>query len=132
MIKLMMPILLWSILNVSSVSFQGDIIPELAAFFKSANSKEIGAHFSPTVDLIVLEDEENYSKVQAEQIIRDFFTKHPPVSSTIIHTIDTNPNYRFCILSLSTRSGKFRVSVTLKKTGTSFFITELRIEADKS
>jgi hypothetical protein len=128
----MIPIFLWSILNISSVSFQGDIIQDLASNFKSANSKEIGSHFSPTLDLVVLQEEENYSKVQAEQILRDFFAKHPPVATTIIHTIDTNPNYKISILSLSTRSGKFRVSLTLKKTGGSFFITELRIESDKS
>jgi hypothetical protein len=119
-------------MSVPSLWFQGDMMPELAGYFKTGNSKELGLRFSSSIELNILDEEEVYSKVQAEQIIRDFFTKHPPVGSGVLHLIDTNPNYRFGILSLATKNGKYRVSVTLKKTNASFFITELRIEPDKS
>ncbi|MGY0040594.1 DUF4783 domain-containing protein [Pedobacter sp. NJ-S-72] len=110
---------------------QGDIVDSLSALFKSANSKEISKNFSPSVELTINEEEDVYTKAQAEQIVREFFTKNAPVNSTIVHLINTNPNYRFGILSLSTKTGKFRVAITLKKTANTFFITELRIEPDK-
>jgi len=110
---------------------QGDIVDTLSTLFKSANSKEIGKNFSSSLELTVNDEEDVYSKAQAEQILREFFTKCPPVSSTVVHLINTNPNYRFGILSLNTKNGKFRVAITLKKTGNIFYITELRIEADK-
>ncbi|MBB5649017.1 DUF4783 domain-containing protein [Pedobacter cryoconitis] len=110
---------------------QGDIVDAISTLFKSANSKEISKNFSPSVELTINEEEDVYTKAQAEQILRDFFTKNAPVNSTVVHLINTNPNYRFGILSLSTKSGKFRVAITLKKTANTFFITELRIEPDK-
>lgn len=111
--------------------FQGDIVDNIAQLFKSANAKEISKNFAPAVELSVNDNEDSYSKAQAEQILRDFFVKSPPISSTVVHLINTNPNYRFGVLSLATRGGKYRVAVTLKKTGNTFFITELRIEPDK-
>ncbi|SEA01155.1 protein of unknown function [Pedobacter hartonius] len=113
------------------MAFQGDIVDTLSGLFKSANSKEISKNFSSSVELSINEEEDVYPKAQAEQIIREFFTKNPPVSSAVIHLINTNPNYRFGILALNTKNGKFRVAITLKKTANTFFITELRVEPDK-
>jgi hypothetical protein len=116
---------------VNPTAMQGDIVDTLSALFKSANSKEIGKNFSASVELKINEEEDVYSKAQAEQIIREFFNKTTPVNSTVVHLINTNPNYRFGVLSLSTKSGKFRVAITLKKVSNAFFITELRIEPEK-
>jgi hypothetical protein len=114
-----------------AAAFQGDIVDTLPALFKSANSKEISKNFSSSVELKINEEEDVYPKAQAEQIIREFFTKNPPLTSALVHLINTNPNYRFGVFALNTKNGKFRVAVTLKKTASTFFITELRIEPDK-
>jgi len=127
-----MPVLILWIQFCTVLPFQGEIVEDLSTYFKAGNSKEIAKSFSPSIELNVLSEGDTYSKAQAEQILRDFFTKHSPTNSTVVHLIDTNPNYRFCILSLVTKTGKFRVSITLKKSNNSFFVTELRIEADKS
>ncbi|TDQ06869.1 uncharacterized protein DUF4783 [Pedobacter metabolipauper] len=110
---------------------EADIIDDLSGYFKSGNSKDIASNFSASVDLIIIDEEDVYSKAQAEQILRSFFIKYPPVKSSVIHRLNTNPNYRYGALSLVTKNGTFRVSITLKKTGSTFFITELRIEAEK-
>ncbi len=110
---------------------QGDVIDDLCAHFKAANSKEIASSFSSTVDLIIIDEEDVYSKAQAEQILRSFFNKYPPVKSTVIHRLNTNPNFRYGAVSLVTKNGTFRVSITLKKTANVFFITELKIETEK-
>ena len=133
-LEMIKPLLFLFVFFTQSPSFyavQGDIIDNLAAHFKAGNAKEIAANFSSSVELIIVDDEDVYSKAQAEQILRNFFTKYTPVKSTVIHLINTNPNFRFGILSLQTKSGKFRVSITMKKSGSTFFITELRIEPDK-
>ena len=131
MIRSLLPavILLTHLFN--PVVFQNDIVDSLSALFKSANSKEIGKNFAASVELKINEEEDSYSKAQAEQILREFFTKTSPLNSTVVHLINTNPNYRFGVLSLHTKNGKFRVAITLKKTANTFFITELRIEPEK-
>ena len=115
----------------SNIASQSDIIDGLSAQFKAGNAKEIAVSFASSVELTILDDEDVYSKAQAEQILRNFFTKYPPTKSTVVHRLNNNPNYRFGALSLTTKNGVFRVSITLKKTGNAFFITELRIETEK-
>ncbi|WP_245735110.1 DUF4783 domain-containing protein [Pedobacter hartonius] len=131
MMKPLLPALILFTHIFYAMAFQGDIVDTLSGLFKSANSKEISKNFSSSVELSINEEEDVYPKAQAEQIIREFFTKNPPVSSAVIHLINTNPNYRFGILALNTKNGKFRVAITLKKTANTFFITELRVEPDK-
>lgn len=131
MIRPLLPALILLIQFICQSPLQGDIVDNLSVLFKSANSKEISKNFSSSVELTLNDQEDVYSKAQAEQILRDFFTKNPPSNSTVVHLINTNPNYRFGILSLSTKTGKFRVAISLKKTANAFLITELRIEPDK-
>lgn len=131
MIRSLFPALILLTQMFHSMAFQGDIVDTLSTLFKAANSKEISKNFSSSVELKVNDEEDVYSKAQAEQILREFFNKSAPLNSTVVHLINTNPNYRFGILSLATKNGKFRVAITLKKTANTFFITELRIEPDK-
>ncbi len=111
---------------------QADIVDDLALHFKTGNTKEIAKNFAPTVDLIIIDQEDVYSKVQAEQILKDFFAKNVPLRSSVVHRLSNNPNYRYGIISLHTRNQKFRVNITLmKKLPNTYLITELRIEQDK-
>ncbi len=116
----------------SSGSVQADILEDLAVQFKVGNTKDIAKNFAPSVELLIIDQEDVYSKAQAEQILKDFFVKNPPIKSTIIHALNSNPKFRYGIISLQTKSLKFRVNVTLmlQKTSNTFLITELRIEKD--
>ena len=131
MFRSLFPVLILLTQMFNPMAIEGDIVDTLSSLFKSANSKEISKNFSSSVELKINEEEDVYSKAQAEQILRDFFTKSAPVNSTVVHLINTNPNYRFGVLSLSTKNGKFRVAITLKKVSNTFYITELRIEPEK-
>jgi len=131
MIKPLLSLLILFVQFPSLHILQGDIIDTLSNHFKAGNSKEIAVNFSPSVDLIIIDEEDVYSKAQAEQILRSFFSKYTPSKSTVIHRLNNHTNYRYGALSLVTKNGTFRVSITMKKTGNAFFITELRIEADK-
>lgn len=131
MMRFLIPMLVFISPFLPSGLMQGEFMDDLSVLFKSGNSKEIAKSFNSSVELSIINDEDVYSKVQAEQILKDFFNKYAPSNSTVVHLINTNPNMRFGILSLSTRNGKFRVSITSKKTNNVFLITELRIEAEK-
>lgn len=114
-----------------SMGFQADIIDDLSSYFKAGNSKEIAKNFAPTIELIIIDEEDVYSKAQGEQILKDFFSKHAPVKTSIFHRINNSQNYRFGVILVSTSKETFRVSITMKKFNTAFLITELRIEPSK-
>ncbi|RZJ80993.1 MAG: DUF4783 domain-containing protein [Flavobacterium sp.] len=112
---------------------QVETVEDLATYFRTGNTKEIAKNFASSVELIIIDQEDVYNKAQSEQILKDFFLKYPPTKSAIIHKLNNNPNYRLGILSLTTKNGKFRVTITMnvKKPSNNFLITELRIETDK-
>ncbi|MES2653693.1 MAG: DUF4783 domain-containing protein [Bacteroidota bacterium] len=116
----------------SNSAMQADIVDNLAVHLKNGNSKEIAKNFASSVELLIIDQEDVYSKAQAEQILKDFFVKNQPAKTTIIHRLNSNPNYRYGIFSLQTKSLKYRVTITLmyQKTANAFLITELRIEKD--
>ncbi|MGZ3833486.1 MAG: DUF4783 domain-containing protein, partial [Mucilaginibacter sp.] len=55
-----------------------------------------------------------------------------PKSVKILHRIDSNPNYRFAVLILTTENGIYRTSFSLKNIKGRFEMNELRIEAEKT
>jgi len=131
MMRFLFPLLILIAPLMSFGAFQDDFIDEMSVLFKSGDSKEIAKNFSTSVELSIIKDDDVYSKVQAEQILREFFSQHSPKNSVVLHLINTNPTMRFGILSLTTKNGKFRVSITSKKINNAFLITELRIDLEK-
>lgn len=110
---------------------KADIVTDITAHLKNANSREISRHFASTVELIILNEEDVYSKVQAEIILKDFLYKNKPKGARLLHRLDSNPNYMFAVIELDTENGKFRTTVSMKDMGGEFLITEMRIEFDK-
>lgn len=111
---------------------QADIVDDLMSHFKSGNTKEIAKSFAPSVELLIIDQEDVYSKVQSEQILKDFFIKNPPQKTTLIHRLNSNPAFKFGVFSLQSKNGSFRVTLTLRaqKANNTFLITELRIEKE--
>lgn len=115
-----------------NIAPQADIVDNLAVQLKNGNSKDIAKSFSSSIELLIIDQEDVYSKAQAEQILKDFFVKNPPTKTAIIHRLNSNPNFRYGIFSLQTKTFKYRVTITLmnQKATNAFLITELRIEKD--
>lgn len=118
-------LLLFKIVNAS------EIIDDVAMAFKTGNVKALSNYFSSTLELNILNDEDIYSSVQAEMILKNFFEKHKPYSSKVIHKVISNANYKFGVIILNTSNGSFRTSYELKNTGGKFLITQIRIEENK-
>lgn len=110
---------------------RADIVNDLATILKNSNTSEFSKHFASTVELNILNEDDVYSKVQAEIILKDFLYKHKPQNTRVVHRLDSNPNYRFAVIELDTDNGKFRATISLKDTGGRFLITEMRIEFDR-
>lgn len=110
---------------------QVDFADEIAVQFKQGNAKEIAKLFSSSVELIVIDQEDVYNRVQAEQILKDFFLKYPASKTSVLHRLSNNPNYRLAVFSYFAKNDKFRITTTFKKSSNVFLITELRIELDR-
>lgn len=107
-------------------------IEKIAELIKQGNSHELATYFAASVDISVLDNTNVYSKTQAELILEKFFKEHKPSGVKVLHRVNSNPNYNFCVLILTTDKGKFRVAYTIKEQGKEMVIIELRIETEKT
>ena len=108
-----------------------DPIDNIATLLKQGNIHELSKLFAPNIE-ITLPDEENiYSKTQAELVLDKFFNQNKPRAVKMLHKVNSNANYSFGVLLINTDKGIFRLTYTLKQTEGSMMLIEMRIETEK-
>lgn len=122
-------LLLFFISGLSSISNQSfaQVPDEIIQSLKSGNSKTLSEYFNQNVELVVLENDNVYSKAQAQQIVNKFFSNNSPENFTIIHQ-GGKEGAQYVIGNLITGTGSFRVYFLLKKNNGKDYIHQLRIE----
>lgn len=114
----------------SSFAIPAELIPDgIVLAFEAGNATELAKHFNTSIELIILEEEDVYSKTQAEQIIRKFFSDNKPSSFTVIFEGGKEPS-RYAIGKLITSTGPYRVYLLIKNKEGSPLIHQIRIEAE--
>jgi len=124
------PILIFVLLSASLFSqTKADTMDDIALLLKAGNVKGLAVYLAPSVELGILEDSDEFTKVQAEARIKNFFASYPPLAAKIIHRINSHSNYRYGVVQLATTKGIFRVSISLKNNSGKFLISEMKVEA---
>ncbi len=118
------------IASIFSFSFTIDVIDDISGAIRSGNPKNISKYFIEHIDLKVIEQEDVYSKPQAEMILKDFFSKHPVKTYTIAHKTNSKGGSQYIIGTLETTNGKFRIAFLIKTTGAETLIQQFRIEPE--
>lgn len=118
------------LLSFTSTVCSADVIDDIAAAIRSGNPKNISKYFIENIDLKIIEQEDVYSKQQAEMILKDFFAKHAVKSFTIAHKSEAKNGSQYVIGALETANGKFRTYFLIKTTGGQTLIQQFRIETE--
>ena len=106
-----------------------DIYDDISNAIRSGDSRQIAFYFSNNVDLTILNQEDVYSKVQAELIVKDFLSKNSPKTFSILHRGSSKEGTLYAIGNLVTLNGKtFRISFFVKMTSGKYMLQELRFE----
>lgn len=108
-----------------------DPIDNIANLIRLGNAHELSKFFAPSVEITIMDQEDVYSKVQAELILDKFFSQNKPRSVKMLHKVNSNPNYRFGVLILISDKGTYRIAYTLKEADKNLMLIELRIEKGK-
>ena len=117
------------IFNLGSFTYNKEIPKDIAIAFKVGSAEELAKYFNNTIELVIIDKEDVYSKIQAQQIIDNFFTKHYPKSFEFIHQGGKEES-KFAIGKLITFNGTFRVYILIKLKNDKPFIHQLRIETE--
>ncbi|MEA2106716.1 MAG: DUF4783 domain-containing protein [Bacteroidota bacterium] len=115
--------------NLGSFSLNQEIPRDIAIAFKVGNADELSRYFNNTIELVILDKEDVYSKVQAKQIIDQFFLDHTPKSFEFVHQGGKEES-QFAIGKLVTFNGTFRIYLLIKLKNDKSFIHQLRIETE--
>ncbi|MCB0478165.1 MAG: DUF4783 domain-containing protein [Crocinitomicaceae bacterium] len=108
---------------------QDDVTDKVKGHLSTGNAAGLSSYFTGNVDLLVEDNEDVYSKTQAEMILKNFFAKNMPVSFSIIHKGSSTMNVAYRIGTLKTKNGKeFRVTFNMKDVGGRFLIHQMQIE----
>lgn len=124
-------ILLIILLTAVSFSFiqqaNAQVPDEIMQCLKTGNAKTLSGFFNQNVELVVPNNDNVYSKAQAQLIVNDFFNSHAPQSFSVIHQ-GGKEGAQYVIGNLETKKGAFRVYFLLKKSDGKDYIHQLRIE----
>lgn len=125
--KIMFFILLLSGFMILPTPMQAQIPDEIITSLKNGDSKTLSEYFNQNVELVVLENDNVYSKAQAQQIVSKFFSSNTPESFNVIHQ-GGKEGAKYVIGNLKTNNGSFRIYFLLKSNDEKNYIHQLRIE----
>ncbi len=115
-------VLCWSALATAQT-----VTDDVISAFQNGNAAQLANYFNSNVELIYDGPGKIYNSSQAEMIMKDFFKDNSPTDFTRIHEGDKD-NSIFLIGNLSTTGNRFRVSILMKKSGSSVLIHQIRIQ----
>jgi len=131
LLRLVVPILIFISLPFLSFSDKTtDNIPDvIISALKKGNAKELAKYFNQNVELVILNQEDVYSKAQAELIIKDFFAKNTPTDFSVLHQ-GGKEGARYAVGEIKTSNGNFRIFFLLKIVNEQPYIHQFRIEKE--
>lgn len=112
-------------LILSSFTSQSGIEDVILAL-KTGNSSSLAKYFDNYVDVTMPEKSNNYSKSQAEIILKDFFSNNEVKGFDVKHK-GNNENGEYCIGTLETKKGNYRATVYMRIKGNKQVIQDIRI-----
>ena len=104
-----------------------EVITDLVLSFKTGNAATLSSYFNQNIELYVLDQDDVYSRAQAQQIVSNFFNQNKATGFSIIHQSGKEDS-KFAIGKLTTTNGVYRVSFFVKNENGKPVIHQLRIE----
>jgi hypothetical protein len=95
---------------------------------RSGNSSELSKYFDENVDITLPDKSDNYSRAQAQLIIKDFFGNNGVRGFELRHKGDS-PGGHYCSGTLQTATGNFRTNVFMKSKNGKEVLKEIRFQA---
>ena len=122
---------LFSGLMFSVIVSNSQIPSDIIVGFETGNVKLLSGYFNQNVNLVVLDNNNVYSKAQAQQIVGDFFNNfvpNPEKKFNIIHE-SGKEGAKSVIGTIETQKGEvFRIYFLLKENDGKEYIHQLRFD----
>jgi len=105
-------------------------LDDITYAIRLGNAGELSRYLDNRVDITLPEKTDNYSKIQAEMIIRDFFTTNG-VRNFVIRKTGYSGSAEYCVGVLQTRNGDYRTTLFTRQKGDKEVLEELRFQVNQ-
>lgn len=103
---------------------------DIVVALKSGNATNLSRYFDNRVDLTLPTKSDNYSRTQAEMILRNFFSDHAVRNFEIKYKGEANGS-RYCVGTLKTKGGDYRTRLFMKSRGDKQVLQELAFQPEE-
>lgn len=109
----------------SPLMAQSEVINNVRSAIKAGSSKELSKYLSEMVSLKIEGVQSNYSKTQAEYVLKDFFGKYKPSDFQYVHQGASEGGLKYAIGRYSYEGGSFRVVLRSKNLNGGYKVSSL-------
>lgn len=111
-----------SFINIDTLEMD-DVVVAL----KLGNASQLSKYFDARVDIGLPDKSDNYSRVQAEMVIKDFFV------SNVVRNFDLKyksekSGTNYCVGTLQTKSGNYRTTLIMKQKGAKQYLQDINFQ----
>lgn len=117
-------LLAFNLLNAQSTT------DDVGVALKSSSTKELINYFNKITELKIEDKGGNYTKIQAESVIKDFFTKNPATNFTYIHKGSSPEGLKYNIGRYTSKDINYRVVMLLKKVNDTYVIDTINFNKE--
>lgn len=101
---------------------------DINAAIRSGDAGKLADYFNSSLDLTLPDQDQSLSKAHATQVMKKFFSDHPPKSYTVNHSGSSREATKYSIGTYISGTKLFKTYVLLKKTGGEYRIVQLQFE----
>ena len=109
---------------------QDEVTEQIKLSIQSGDASALAEYFNSSIDIVLPGTDKTFSKNQATQVIKDFFTKYPPKSFCIDHMGTSNDGSIYIIGTYNSTSATFSTYLLLKKSSGNLLIFQLQFEKE--
>ena len=121
-------VLTFSLVLVSFRPLSPYTLDDITTAIRIGNAGELSRYLDSRVEIFLPDKSDTYSKIQAEMIIRDFFSTNGVQNFLIKRKVTDGGGSEFCVGVLQTRNGDYRTTLFIKQKGDKQFLQELRFQ----
>lgn len=114
--------------GISAGSGPEETATQVIAALQTGNATDISKHFNAMVDLTLPGYDDSYSKAQAGQILKDFFTREPVKSVKVTRQGNSPDGSQYTIGTLETSKKSYRVYFLVKNSGGQSLVHQFQIQ----
>lgn len=101
---------------------------QVVAAIQNGNSSELSRYFNSMIDLTLPGYDDSYSKAQAGQILREFFTQQPVKSFKVTRQGNSPDGSQYTIGTLETTKKSYRIYFLIKSVNNQFLVHQFQVQ----